>query len=150
MYSPKDSKYREKIIESFACQSVMKTINASISNVEPGRVSIKLTNNPNISQQHGFVHAGIISTVIDSACGYAARSLMPENSEVLTIEFKVNFLAPAKGDFFIAKGAVKKAGKTITVTEGELVSFHNNESKLIASMVATMMCLSDKSKSKFG
>ena len=126
----------------------MKTINATLAKIAPGRVSIKLTYSPKITQQHGFVHAGIISTVIDSACGYAALSLMPENAGVLSIEFKVNLLAPAKGDYFMTSGSVRKPGRTIMVTEGELIAYEGKEEKLIATMVATMMCITDRKNIK--
>lgn len=86
--------------------------------------------------------------VIDSACGYAALSLMPSDARVLTIEFKVNFLAPAKGEIFRASGIVRKPGNTITVTEGELIAFNGDKEKLIATMSATMMCVTDKSNIK--
>jgi uncharacterized protein (TIGR00369 family) len=147
-YDPKDPNYKIKIEESFNRQEVMKTINASLAKIEPGKVSINLKYSTKITQQHGFVHAGIVSTVIDSACGYAALTLMPEDTGVLSIEFKVNLLAPAKGDFFVASGFVRKPGKTIMVTEGELIAYEGNEEKLIATMVATMMCVADRNNIK--
>ena len=122
----------------------MKTLNASVQTVRPGEVELKLPYQQNLTQQHGFIHAGIVSTVLDSACGYAAFSLMPEKAAVLTIEFKINLLSPAKGDWFRAVGKVKKSGKNITVTEGELFSHADGQEKLVATMVGTIMSVYDR------
>ncbi len=92
-----------------------------------------------MSQQHGFIHAGIITTIVDSACGYAAMSVTEPDTSVLTIEFKTNFLAPARGERFIAKGKVKKAGRTITVCEGDVYTLQDGREKLIATMLASVM-----------
>lgn len=146
LFTPRDPAYREKVEENFKHQAVMGTIGASLLDVEPGKVRIRLEYSPEITQQDGFVHAGIISTVVDSACGYAAFSLMEAGSRVLSIEFKVNLLAPALGDYFIANGSVRKSGKTIMVTEGELIAYRGGGEKLVATMVATMMCVADDGK----
>ena len=138
-FEPSDTGYKEKVIESFNRQEVMKTVNASILAIRPGEIELEFPYQSNLTQQHGFIHAGIVSTVLDSACGYAAFSLMPENAAVLSIEFKINFLSPAQGERFRAVGRVKKPGKNITVTEGELFSYAEGEQKLIAVMVGTMM-----------
>ncbi len=143
-FEPKDAGYKEKVIESFERQEVMKTLNASVQTVRPGEVELKLPYQQNLTQQHGFIHAGIVSTLLDSACGYAAFSLMPEKAAVLTIEFKINLLAPAKGDWFRAVGKVKKSGKNITVTEGELFSYADGQEKLVATMVGTIMSVYDR------
>jgi uncharacterized protein (TIGR00369 family) len=143
-FEPKDAGYKEKVIESFERQEVMKTLNASVQTVRPGEVELKLPYQQNLTQQHGFIHAGIVSTVLDSACGYAAFSLMPEKAAVLTIEFKINLLSPAKGDWFRAVGKVKKSGKNITVTEGELFSHADGQEKLVATMVGTIMSVYDR------
>ena len=143
-FEPKDAGYKEKVIESFERQEVMKTLNASVQTVRPGKVELKLPYQQNLTQQHGFIHAGIVSTVLDSACGYAAFSLMPEKAAVLTIEFKINLLSPAKGDWFRAVGKVKKSGKNITVTEGELFSYADGREKLVATMVGTIMSVYDR------
>ena len=142
-FEPKDAGYKEKVIESFKRQEVMKTLNASVQTVRPGEVELKLPYQQNLTQQHGFIHAGIVSTVLDSACGYAAFSLMPKKAAVLRIEFKINLLAPAKGDWFRAVGKVKKSGKNITVTEGELFSYADGQEKLVATMVGTIMSVYD-------
>jgi len=143
-FEPKDAGYKEKVIESFERQEVMKTLNASVQTVRPGEVELKLPYQQNLTQQHGFIHAGIVSTVLDSACGYAAFSLMPKKAAVLTIEFKINLLSPAKGDWFRAVGKVKKSGKNITVTEGELFSHADGQEKLVATMVGTIMSVYDR------
>lgn len=143
-FEPADPAYKEKIMESFNRQEVMKTVGASILAVRPGEVELEFPYQSDLTQQHGFIHAGIVSTVLDSACGYAAFSLMPENAGVLTIEFKVNLLAPAKGERFRAVGKVKKPGRNITVTEGELFSYVKGKQKLVATMVGTIMSVYDR------
>lgn len=147
-FEPRDPDYRKKVEESFDRQAIMKTIKASLLKIEPGSVSIEMTYSTDITQQHGFVHAGIVSTVVDNACGYSALSLMPEDSGILTIEFKVNLLAPAKGDHFVATGFVRKPGKTIFVTEGEMVAFDGDEKTTVATMTATMMRITGRENIK--
>ena len=102
----------------------MTTIGASLARVEPGIVAIALPFRVDLTQQHGFLHAAVATAIVDSACGYAALSLMPENTAVLTVEYKVNFLAPASGDSFIATGRVIKHGETITVCAGDVPEKH--------------------------
>lgn len=143
-FETRNSEYKQKVIESFNRQEIMKTLNASILSIQPGIIELEFPYQAHLTQQHGFIHAGIVSTVLDSACGYAAFSLMPENAAVLTIEFKVNFLSPAKGERFIAIGKVKKPGKNITVTEGELFSYIEGKKKSVAIMVGTIMSVYDR------
>ncbi len=143
-FKPSDKGYEAKVRDSFNRQEIMKTVNASILSVKPGEVELEFPFQSILTQQHGFVHAGIVSTVLDSACGYAAFSLMPKNAAVLTIEFKINLLSPAKGERFRAVGTVKKAGRNITVTEGKLFSKVDGEQKLLAIMIGTMMSVSDR------
>ena len=143
-FEPRDPNYKAKVEESFSRQQVMGTIGANLISVEPGRVEIALKYSPEITQQHGFVHAGIVSAVVDSACGYAALSLMPENTGVLSIEFKVNLLAPAKGESFRAVGWVKKPGRTIFVAEGELIAVDDGREKVVATLVTTLMCVTGR------
>ncbi|MBX2882322.1 MAG: PaaI family thioesterase [Granulosicoccus sp.] len=135
----KDNSFKEKVRESFFNQEVMNTIGASPVSIEPGHVEIEFAYKKSLTQHHGFIHAGIVSTVLDSACGYAAFTLMPEKTSVLTIEFKINLLSPARGDQFLAIGKVKKPGRTITVSEGELYAVHTDSRKLIATMTGTLM-----------
>ena len=140
-FQPKDDEYESKVRDSFNRQNAMQTVNASIVSVDPGKVELVFPHDDKLTQQHGFIHAGIVSTVLDSACGYAAFSLMPKDSAVLTIEYKVNLLAPADGEKFIAIGTVKKPGRTITVSDGELYALKNDERKLVATMTGTLMCV---------
>jgi len=140
-FEPKHPDYATKVENSFAEQAVMKTIGASIEAISPGAVEIEFPYQTSLTQQNGFIHAGIVSTVLDSACGYAAFSLMPEDATVLTIEFKINLLSPAKGDRFRGYGKVKKAGRTISVAEAELYAFSDQGKKLVATMVGTLMAL---------
>lgn len=137
--------YEDRIRTSFARQKAMTTIGAELTRVSPGTVEIEMPFSPDLTQQHGFLHAGIISTALDSACGYAAFSLMPEDAGVLTIEFKVNLLAPGKGERFLFRGSVTKPGRTIIVADGEAYAFDaNGEAKLIATMTGTMMTVTGR------
>jgi uncharacterized protein (TIGR00369 family) len=117
----------------------MQLIGASLRRVEPGVVEIVLPYREDLTQQHGFIHAGIITTVADSACGYAAYTLMPAGSEVLSVEFKVNLLRPAEGDEFMAEASVLKAGRTLMVTRCDVYSRGDDGAKMVATMLATMI-----------
>ena len=143
-FKPSNAGFEERVTESFNRQEIMKTVNASILAIRPGEIELEFPYQSNLTQQHGFIHAGIVSTVLDSACGYAAFSLMPENAAVLTIEFKLNLLSPAKGERFRAVGKVKRPGKNITVTDGELFSYVEGGQKLVATMVGTIMSVYDR------
>ncbi|MCV0395581.1 MAG: PaaI family thioesterase [Rhizobiaceae bacterium] len=132
--------FEERVRASFARQAAMKTIGAELTRVTPGEVELELPYQPMLTQQHGFLHAGIVSTALDSACGYAAFSVMPKNAAVLTIEFKVNMLAPGKGERFLFRGSVTKPGRTIIVADGQAYAFDGDgEARLIATMTGTMM-----------
>lgn len=138
---PHDHGYEQRLRDSFARQAAMTTLGASIDLVEPGRVVLLMEHKESLTQQHGFIHAGMISAALDSACGYAAFSLMPEDAAVLTIEFKINLLAPARGPRFRFEGQVIKPGRTISVVDGR-ASQHDGrggDEKLIATMTATIM-----------
>jgi uncharacterized protein (TIGR00369 family) len=119
----------------------MATIGATLGEVAPGRVVIELPWQQQLTQQHGFLHAGMVATALDSACGYAASTLMPADAGILTIEFKINLLAPARGTRFRMEGMVLKPGRTITVTEGRAYALHEGREKLIATMGATLMTI---------
>jgi uncharacterized protein (TIGR00369 family) len=135
-----DPDFEERVRSSFARQSVMMTIGAELTLVTPGIIEIEMPYSGALTQQHGFLHAGIISTALDSACGYAAYSLMPAHAAVLTIEFKVNLLAPGRGERFLFRGSVTKPGRTIIVADGQAYAFGSDgEAKLIATMTGTMM-----------
>ncbi|TJW74878.1 MAG: PaaI family thioesterase, partial [Mesorhizobium sp.] len=115
--------YEDRVRTSFARQNAMTTIGAELTLVTPGIIEIEMPYSTALTQQHGFLHAGVISTALDSACGYAAFSLMPESSSVLTIEFKVNLLAPGRGERFLFRGSVTKPGRTIIVADGQAYAF---------------------------
>jgi uncharacterized protein (TIGR00369 family) len=142
MNSPKDPDFESRVRASFARQTLMQTIGALIAEIAAGEVAIRMPMRAGLSQQDGFVHAGIITAIVDSACGYAALSLTPAGWEVLTIEYKVNFLSPAAGELFIARGRVTKAGRNIIVCSGDVTVESEGKQKLIASMLATMMAIS--------
>ncbi|MDP3898753.1 MAG: PaaI family thioesterase [Mesorhizobium sp.] len=137
-----DPDYEARVRRSFARQTVMATIGAELTSVTPGIVEIEMPYSEALTQQHGYLHAGIISTALDSACGYAAFSMMPTDAAVLTIEFKVNLLAPGKGERFLFRGSVTKPGRTIIVADGQAYAFSaEGEAKLIATMTGTMMTI---------
>ncbi|GLS33636.1 uncharacterized domain 1-containing protein [Mesorhizobium albiziae] len=135
-----DPNFEDRVRSSFARQSAMMTLGAELTLVTPGIIEIEMPYSMALTQQHGFLHAGIISTALDSACGYAAFSMMPANAAVLTIEFKVNLLAPGRGERFLFRGSVTKPGRTIIVADGQAYAFGaDGEAKLIATMTGTMM-----------
>jgi len=127
--------FKLRVQENFAKQQVMRLIDARLALVEPGAVEIELPYREDLTQQDGFIHAGIVTTILDSACGYAAYTLMPEGSSVLSVEFKVNLLAPAKADVFKVRAEVKRAGKTLTVCVADAFAGE----KVCATMLATMI-----------
>jgi uncharacterized protein (TIGR00369 family) len=128
-----------RIRGSFAQQSIMRTLGADVLAVRPGEVEIALPFSERILQQHGFVHAGAIATIADNACGYAALTTMPRDAAVLTVEFKVNLLSPAKGERLRAVGRVVRSGKNVVVTTAEVFAEHGGVAKQVALMTATMM-----------
>ena len=136
-----DPNFETRIRSSFERQGIMKTIGARLLSVAPGEVRIELPWSEAVTQQHGFVHAGILSTIADNACGYAAYTLMPADSEVLGVENKINFLAPARGERFVSVGRVVKAGRTLAVCAGEVWAYDNGTESLVAVMQTTMMTL---------
>jgi len=139
-YATLNPSFAEEIKCSFAGQAVMQLIGAELSRVEPGVVEITLPYRNDLTQQHGYLHAGVVTTIADSACGYAAYSLMPAGSEVLSVEFKVNLLRPAKGASFLARATVIKGGRTLSVVRADVYRLSGNE-ELIATMQGTMICV---------
>jgi uncharacterized protein (TIGR00369 family) len=131
----------ERIRLSFSKQGLMTTLGATLGAISPGAVEIILRPSPAISQQHGFVHAGAVSAIADSAGGYAALSLMAAGRGVLTTEFKINLIAPAAGERIIARGRVVKPGRTLTVVQTEVFAESQGQEKLIAILTATMMSI---------
>jgi uncharacterized protein (TIGR00369 family) len=131
----------DRIQKSFAKQGLMATLGASLVNVAPGLIEIAIRPVPAISQQHGFVHAGAVSAIADTAAGYAALSLMPAGKGVLTTEFKINLVAPAAGELILARGKVVKAGRTLTLAQTEVFAITGEREKLIALLTATLMTI---------
>jgi uncharacterized protein (TIGR00369 family) len=139
-----DPAFEARVRASFERQRFMATIGATLPRIEPGEVDIELPMHDDLVQQHGFLHAGVLASAADSACGYAALSLMPPGAAVLSIEFKINLLAPAAGDRFVARGKVLRAGRTITVCQGDVTAYTGDTERLVATMVATMMTVRDR------
>ncbi|MGH8831647.1 MAG: PaaI family thioesterase [Polaromonas sp.] len=143
-FEPQDSGYAARVRDSFARQGAMATIGATLAAIEPGRVVIELDWAPALTQQHGFLHAGMVATALDSACGYAGFTLMPAEAAVLTIEYKINLLAPAKGQRFRMVGTVVKPGRTVTVAEGRAYALDDGKEKLVATMGCTLMAVTGR------
>jgi uncharacterized protein (TIGR00369 family) len=135
----------ERVRASFARQGLLATLGARIKRVAPGEVDVELAFDERLTQQHGYLHAGALTAALDSACGYAALTLMPEEAAVLTVEFKVNLLAPAAGERFLARGRVVRAGRTLTVCRGDAIAFAGDEERHVVTMIATMMTLAPRS-----
>ena len=140
-FEPPDPGFADRVRASYERQDAMRTIGATLAAVEPGRVVIELPWAKPLTQQHGFLHAGMVAAALDSACGYAAFSLMSADAAVLTIEYKINLMAPAKGERFRMEGLVVTPGRTITVAEGRAFAIDGGREKLIATMSATLMAV---------
>jgi uncharacterized protein (TIGR00369 family) len=143
-FEPQDPSFAERVRASFGKQAAMHAIGARLADIDSGRVVIELPWQQALTQQHGFLHAGMVATALDSACGYAASTLMAADAGVLTIEYKINLLAPAQGTLFRMEGLVVKPGRTITVTEGRAWAVHEGREKLIATMGATLMTITGR------
>jgi len=134
--------FAAEINESFAKQTIMALIGAELTRVEPGLIEITLPYRSDLAQQHGYLHAGIVTTIADSASGYAAYSLVPAGTEVLSVEFKVNLLRPAQGKSFLARAEVIKPGRTLTVVRADIFGVaESGDRELVATMLATIICL---------
>jgi uncharacterized protein (TIGR00369 family) len=131
----------ERVRESFSRQGLMVTLGARLARVEHGEVDIELPFDAKLSQQHGYLHAGALIAALDSACGYAALSVMPEDAAVLTVELKVNLLAPASGERFLACGRIVRSGRTLTVCSGDAYAVTGDERRHVATIIATMMAV---------
>ena len=138
-FNPADPEFGARVRTSFAQQAIMTTLGATLERVAPGEVDIRLPFRADLTQQHGFLHAGAMTTVVDSACGYAALTLMPVGAAVLTVEFKVNLMAPGKGESIMARGRVLKAGRTLMTCVGDVFAIAGGEEKHVLTMLATMM-----------
>lgn len=143
-FSPAEQNFDQMVRASFNRQGVMRLIGARLLKVEPGMVEIELPYRTDLTQQHGFFHAGITSTIADTAGGYAAMSLLPAGTAMLTVEFKINLLAPATGDRLIAKGRVVKPGRTLTVCTLEVEAIASGDGKMCAFGLQTMMTLGER------
>jgi uncharacterized protein (TIGR00369 family) len=133
--------HHERVRQSFFKQAFMSTLGAELTAVGEGVVEIRLPFSPSLTQQDGYLHAGAVTAVLDSACGYAALSVAPADHEVLTVEFKVNLLAPAAGKVFIAKAQVKRAGRKLTVCTADVFALRGDKQKVVATMLATIMAV---------
>ncbi len=136
---PEDPGYEARVRASFDRQPFMSRMGAEMTRVAPGEVSIDLPFDVELTQQHGFLHGGAIASVLDAACGFAASTLMPADAGVLTIEFKINFLAPAAGERFRFTGRVRRAGRTVTFVDGDAIAVADGRARTVATMQATMM-----------
>lgn len=141
---PRDPDFEARIRASFARQRFMETLGASLERVAPGEVAIAFTHREALTQQHGFLHAGVMTSVVDSACGYAALSLMEPGVGVLSVELKVNMLAPGTGERFVATGRVVRSGRTLTVCTGEVVAKRGGERTVVMIIQATMMAVRNR------
>jgi uncharacterized protein (TIGR00369 family) len=144
MGNPAVDGFDSRVRASFARQRVMETIGATLTRVDPGAVEIALPYRADLTQQHGFIHAGIVATILDSACGYAAFSLMPADVAVLTVEYKINLLRPAKGDRLVARARVVRSGKSLTVCAGDAVAQTGGPENVVATMLATIMAVPER------
>ena len=140
----KDAGYPQRVRESFARQGAMTLIGAEMTELAPGYCAISIRPKPEILQQHGYVHAGIVATIVDSAGGYAGFTLFPAESSVLTVEFKLNLLAPAIGDRLVAEGFVIKPGRTLAITRGEVHAETGGKRTLVALMQQTLIVMHGK------
>jgi len=143
-FNPKDANFEARVRTSFARQTAMATLGIEIADLKPGEIELRMPYAIAYTQQHGFIHAGIITTALDTACGYAAFSLMPDDAAVLTVEFKTNLVAPARGDYFLFRASVLKPGRTITVCDAQAFAAVEGKEKLVATMTGTLMALFDR------
>jgi uncharacterized protein (TIGR00369 family) len=144
-FEPKNPDFRNAATATFEAQQAMKTLGISIARMEPGEVDLAMAYSPDYCQQHGFVHAGIITAGLDNACGIAAFTLMPADCDILTVEFKTNLLAPAKGERFEFRASVVKPGRTLTVCEGRAFALTDGAETLVATMTGTLLALPRRS-----
>jgi len=138
---PPNPAFETDVRASFARQKVMEAIGAEIAQIAPGEVSIEMPFREDLTQQDGFLHAGVLAAILDSACGYAAMTLVQAGSRVLTVEFKASFLAPARGERFEARAIVKKTGRTLTTSQADAYAVADGRETLVATMLATIMTL---------
>lgn len=140
-FQPKNPDFDARVRDSFNNQNVMRTMGISIAELSPGRIVLEMDHDDRLTQQHGFLHAGVVATALDSACGYAGFSLMPAEAAVLTAEFKINLLNPADGERFRFVAEVVKPGRTLTICEGRAHAVRDGQEILVATMTCTLMAL---------
>jgi uncharacterized protein (TIGR00369 family) len=140
-FEPKNPDYRAVATATFDRQPAMQSLGISIARLEPGEVDLTMLYSASWTQQNGFIHAGVITAALDTACGIAAFTLMPANCDVLTVEFKTNLLAPARGERFVFRAHVVKPGRTLTVCEAQAFAVRDGAENLIATMTGTLMAL---------
>jgi uncharacterized protein (TIGR00369 family) len=140
-FQPKNPEYRATATAVFTAQPAMRTLGISLVRLEPGEVDLAMAYAPQFAQQNGFVHAGIITAGLDNACGIAAFTLMPAGSDILTVEFKTNLLAPAQGERFVFRAVVIRPGRTLTVCEARAYAERGDAESLVATMTGTLMAL---------
>jgi uncharacterized protein (TIGR00369 family) len=143
-FEPQDPHFEARVKASFARQQTMATLGIEITGLGAGEIELRMPQMAAYTQQHGFTHAGIIATALDSACGYAAFSLMPADAAVLTVEFKTNLIAPARGEYFLFRARVVKPGRTITVCDSQAFAVEAGQERLVATMTGTLMALFDR------
>jgi uncharacterized protein (TIGR00369 family) len=144
MGDPTNPHFEQAVRDSFASQHLMATIGARLTVVAAGEIEIRVPFRVDLTQQHGFLHAGVVASALDSACGYAALSLMPEGVGVLTVEFKTNLLAPARGEELIARGRVVRSGRTLSVCQADASMLSDGTETATATMIATIMTVRDR------
>ena len=144
IFQPKDAAYAERVRASFGLQQAMTLIGAELAVVEPGYAEIHLPFKPEITQQHGVIHGGVVGMIADSAAGYAANTLTPADTSVLTVEYKLNLVAPADGDRLVARGEVIKPGRTLLITRAEVFAVKQEQWTLCAVMQQTIMAMHGK------
>ncbi|THF65098.1 PaaI family thioesterase [Pseudothauera rhizosphaerae] len=148
IFQPRDPDYAERVRESFERQQAMALIGARILAVEPGFVEIELPWREDITQQHGYIHGGIVGMIADNAGGFAANSLVPADTSVLTVEYKLNLVAPAEGERLVACGEVVRPGRTLIVTRADVFAVKDGQWNLCATMQQTIMALAGKAERK--
>ena len=143
-FAAQDPGYERRVRESFARQGMMKHLGAELVSLKPGAAEIRAAFRPELTQQHNYFHAGVTGAIADSACGYAAYTLMPADSTVLTVEYKINLLAPADGEELIARARVVRSGKTLKVCSADVFVRKDGAENHCATMISTVMCLAGK------
>lgn len=140
-FQVRDPDYEARVRKTFAGQAALATLGITLARIEPGTLELRMPYDAKFSQQNGFLHGGVVSAGLDTACGLASYTLMPAHADILTVEFKINLLAPAKGQTFRFVGHVVKPGRTLVVSEGHAYAIDDGREKLIATMSATMMTM---------